>query len=76
MARGAEGRYATLHLHIPIQMEEVSRRDKYVPCTRGIDRQTETETDGKDNNRSSSQPTNQQHPVIPSVTGIDSIKNK
>ena len=27
MARGAEGRYATLHVHIPIQIEEVSRRE-------------------------------------------------
>ena len=53
MARGAEGRYATLHVHIPIQMEEVSRRDKYhVP--KG---QTETETEGNDGNGSSSQPT-------------------
>ena len=52
MARGAEGRYATLHVHIPIQIEEVSRRDKYhVP-----ERQTETETEGNDDN-GSSQPT-------------------
>lgn len=27
MARGAEGRYATLHVHIPIQIEEVSMRE-------------------------------------------------
>ena len=49
MARGAEGRYATLNVHIPIQMEEFSRRDKYhVP-----ERQTETETEENDGNGSS-----------------------
>lgn len=30
VARGAEGRYAMEDVHIPIQMDEVSRRDKYL----------------------------------------------
>ena len=54
MARGAEGRDATLHahVHVPIQIEEVSRRDMYhVP-----EGQTEAGTDGNVND-GSSQPT-------------------